>query len=125
MQKNKLSNSTAISIVKEYYLEDKISIANKYGINPRSIPKIIKDFGLPLKGSGSKINVELDNMDKKSDLFNYFLGWAATDGSIGGNKTECRFTLSITDECVVDYFLGKFNGAKKYFVYKNRKKLCS
>ena len=105
-------------IIKNYYNQSNLEIAQTLNISKETIWNVVKKEKLNLKGSGSKINLFLDKIDKNSEIFSYFLGWLQSDGNIQNKKRNYRCTISIKDESIIDLFHNYFKGSKKYIVNK-------
>lgn len=114
---SKVKNNTEL----EKFITDNYGIlSNKEILETKNISfcflkKILEKNSIALRGSGSKINIQLDNLNKKSNWFSYFLGWAASDGSVQNKKGNYTFSLKVKDEEIVDMFYTLIPRSKKYY----------
>lgn len=112
------------SIEKEYIIQfikdnyGKIPVQDlksKLNISSSVLYKILKKENIPLLVSGTIIRPNIDNIDKSSKWFNYFIGWIESDGNIMFKKGVYSCTLSIKDEEIIDLFQNLIPGSKKYY----------
>lgn len=121
------TSDSKIEYIKEnYFKESNLDLAKKLNLSEDWIRVLAKREGLPKKGSGWKYNPYIENLDKNSPEFYYFLGWMAADGSISKNFQQV--SLKITDKEILDKFMIIFPTAKLYYnpkeVGKDMHHLC-
>lgn len=107
-----ISNIKLDYIKKNYMLFSNNQIAKHLNINENWLREIAKKLNLPVKGSGWKRNIHIENLDYSTNEFQYFLGWIAADGSI--SKNLHNISLSITDKEISERFLKVFPTASIY-----------
>jgi hypothetical protein len=112
------SEETLNYIKENYHTLSNKEISTHLNINEDHLRVVALKLNLPKKGSGWKYNENLEKIDFNSNIFNYYLGWLASDGNI--SKDYRTVKLSITDEEIVNNFQKYFKTGSIYTEKKGK-----
>ncbi len=94
------------------------SILKTLNVSPAYLYSVLKREKIDLIGSGTIIRNKIDEIDFDSNWFNYFLGWAESDGNVMFKKGIYSYTLTSKDKEIIDLFKNYIPDSKIYFKEK-------